>query len=72
MMTSCCKRWNNKSLTEKQFNELVETIPDYPRLHNFNIEEKKRIASIPPLFKEYNLKIIKITKCLKENKCEQS
>lgn len=67
--TSCCKPWNNKSLTEKQYSEFIATIPDYPRLDLFTLEEKKRIASMPPLFKEYNLKIIAWTKCNKNKIC---
>lgn len=69
MTTSCCKPCNNKSLTEKQYREIEQTIPDYPRLDLFTIEERKRIASLPPLYKEYNLKIINWTKCQKQNKC---
>jgi len=64
MTTSCCKPCNNKSLTEKQYKEIEQTIPDYPRLDLFTIEERKRIASLPPLYKEYNLKILNWTKCI--------
>ena len=69
MTTSCCKPCNNKSLTEKQYKEIDQTIPDYPRLDLFTIGERKRIASLPPLYKEYNLKILNWTKCQKQNKC---
>lgn len=67
-MTSCCKQ-SNRSLSQSQFEEVVNKIPDYPKKNNFTKEEQKRIANIPPLFKDYLFKIIQLTKCAKQNIC---
>lgn len=48
---------------------MVNKIPDYPKKNNFTKEEQKRIANLPPLFKDYSFKIIELTKCAKQNIC---
>jgi hypothetical protein len=69
MMTSCSKSLN-KTLSQEQFQEVVDKIPEAPKLDAFNIEEQKRIALLPPLFKQWVYEMLLIIKCLKHNQCE--
>jgi hypothetical protein len=48
----------------------VDKIPEAPKLDAFNIEEQKRIALLPPLFKQWVYEMLLIIKCLKHNQCE--
>lgn len=68
IMTSCSKSLN-KSLSNEQLQEYIDTLPDYPRLENFDKNEQIKIASLPPLFKDWAFETIKILKCLKQNLC---
>jgi len=69
IMTSCSKSLN-KSLSHEQLQEYIKTIPDYPKLENFDKNDQIKIASLPPIFKEWIYEIVIFTKCLKQNKCE--
>ena len=67
---SCSSNSNKKSLSEQQFQDYVDLFPDYPRLDKFSKEDKIKIASLPPIFKEWVFETLKIVKCLKNNLCE--
>lgn len=70
LLTSCCKNYNNHNLTEKQTQEIFALLPDAPKLENFTEEEKIKIASLPFLFKNWAYETIKVSKCVKYNKCD--
>ena len=70
LITTSCSKSLNKSLSHEQLQQYIDAFPDYPRLANFDKNEQKRIASLPPLFKDWAFETIKILKCLKQNLCE--
>lgn len=67
-MTSCCKS-SNKSMTQRQFEEMIARVPEVPKKEYFNKEEQTRIANLPPLFKQWVYEMVLLTKCAKEGKC---
>jgi len=70
LITTSCSKSLNKSLSHEQLQEYIETIPEHPKLENFDKNDQIKIASLPPIFKEWIYEIIIFTKCLKQNKCE--
>ena len=69
IMISCSKN-STRALSQEQFQQVVDKIPDYPKREFFTKEDQIKIASLPPIFKQWVYEMVIFSKCLKQNKCE--
>lgn len=65
-MTSCSWKCNNKSITELQWKQIADELPDYPRINKFSPEDKVKMQLIPKPIKKYLIEVIQFTKTFKK------
>lgn len=66
LMTSCSWKCNNKSITELQWKQIADELPDYPRINKFSPEDKVKMKLVPRPLKIYLLQVLKFTKTFKK------
>lgn len=72
LMTTSCSNRLNKSLSQNQLQQYIDTLPDYPRRSTFTKEEQRRIARVPLRFKTFVDQMLVLYKCAKYNECNKS
>ena len=65
LTTSCSWKCNNRSITELQWKEIADELPDYPRLNKLSPEDKVKMKLVPRPLKIYLLQVLKFTKTFK-------
>lgn len=66
LTTSCSWKCNNRSITELQWKEIADELPDYPRLNKLSPEDKVKMQLIPKPIKKYLIEVIQFTKTFKK------
>lgn len=69
LMTTTCSKPLSKSLSQEQFNEYTDLLPEYPKRDTFTKEEQRRIAMVPKRLKDWAVGVIKYSNCVKYQIC---